>query len=461
MSDDERQLPPDDALPMAAQEFNPGRRRILTGAAAAGLALATRSGSAATHTARPGLPPPEACGIDHIVVVMMENRSFDHFLGWVPGAEGVQAGRTFLDNAGNPIDSYDLAPDYQGCAFADPAHGYSTGRTHANGDAMDGFLLTSPEGDTFPVGYYTEESLPFYSGCAAHWTICDHYFSGILASTWPNRIYMHAGQTDRANNEAVPCYLPTIWERLADKGVSANYYFHDLPMLGIWGPKLLQYARHINRFHEDAAAGTLPSVSYVDPAFFSEGAGTSRDDHPFADIRDGQVFLNEVYESLINSPQWSRTLMIINYDEWGGFADHVPPPYAPVSEREYYLTGNDGRLGIRVPCVLIGPRARRNHVAHEQIDPNSILNFLAWRFGFRPLGARTDSLNIAHLLDFESAPNTRAPRFPIPAAHYGRACDPRSIPTAERRREVLRRRADHDAELEQLRRMARAAGFDC
>lgn len=443
--------------PADEQPANADRRRVLAGAAAAGLTMAWRPGLAAGALGR-RLPPPEQCGIDHVVVVMMENRSFDHFLGWVPGADGIQSGRSFRDATGAEHASYDLAPDFQGCALADPSHGYSTGRTQANGEAMDGFLLTQPVGDTFPIGYYTADSLPFYAGCADHWTICDHYFSGILASTWPNRIYMHAGQTDRANNEGGPCYLPTVWERLSDRGLSGHYYFHDLPMLGIWGPKLLQHARHINEFHDNAAAGTLPSVSYIDPAFFSEGQGTSRDDHPFADVRDGQVFLNHVYESLVNSPQWSRTLLIVNYDEWGGFADHVSPPYAPVSEVEYQRTGNDGRLGMRVPCVLIGPHARRGHVAHEQIDPNSILNFLAWRFGFAPLGVRTDSLNLAHLLDFSGPPRLQAPRFNIPPVYYGGVCDPRVVPL-ERRAIVQQRRDDHQAELERMREIARRAGY--
>src|SRR5262249_50563922 len=127
------------------------------------------------------LPSPDATDIDHVVVVMMENRSFDHYFGWLPGADGIQAGRTFTDVEGQAQVSHDLAPDSQNCSSADPSHSYGGGRKHYNDGAMDGFLKTAPAGDTFPVGYYTKDSLPFYGPVSDHFTICDHYFSGILS----------------------------------------------------------------------------------------------------------------------------------------------------------------------------------------------------------------------------------------------------------------------------------------
>lgn len=448
---------PDSSGERSAARFDPQRRRILAGSAAGGLALVSHRLGARAAPATGELPPPHSSGIDHIVVVMMENRSFDHFLGWVPGADGVQGGLSFTDAEGAVATTHPLAPDYQGCAYADPAHGYKSGRTQANGDAMDGFLLTQPTGDHFPIGYYGSADLPFYAGCAANWTICDRYFSGILASTWPNRIYMHAGQTDRISNDAAPCKLPTIWDRLADAGIAGRYYFTDLPFTAIWGPKLLQYSERVTGFYEAAAAGTLPAVSFVDPRFGGEGDGSSADDHPLADIRAGQAFLNQIYEALIRSPQWSRTLMIINYDEWGGFFDHVPPPYAAVSESDL-AAGNDGRLGIRVPCVLIGPRARRGAVSQLQLDPNSILNFICWRFGLPPLGVRADSTNLAFALDFDGPRRLHAPLFAVPPAPVSRSCQLSDAPAA-RRAAVAGRRDEHERELATLLKMARAAGF--
>lgn len=434
------------------------RRRLIQGVAGGAAGLMLGGHGVLARAGRPGeLPPPALSGIDHVVVVMMENRSFDHFLGWVPGADGVQAGLAYADANGTALETRDFAPDYQGCPWADPAHGYSSGRTQCNGEAMDGFLLTQPVGDPFPVGYYTAESLPFYAGCAAHWTICDQYHSGILASTWPNRIYMHSGQTDRISNEERPCHLPTVWDHLADAGLSGRYYFTDLPFLAIWGAGQLRYCERIPAFFEAAAAGSLPSVSYVDPRFLGEGNGSAADDHPFADIRAGQAFLNEIYEALIRSPQWERTLLVINYDEWGGFFDHVSPPYAPVSQADIDA-GNDGRLGIRVPCVLIGPRVHRGTVCKLPLDPNSILNFISWRFGLPTLGVRGESTNLAYALNFGAPPQRRAPSFFVPPAPVGRACDISEAPAANRA-EVQRRRDASEAELAMLRRMAERYGY--
>ncbi|MGH8444339.1 MAG: alkaline phosphatase family protein, partial [Solimonas sp.] len=144
---------------------NHGRRRFLAGVAgaAAGATLLNACGTSDDGSGSQGgyeeatLPvDPADSGIDHIVVVMMENRSFDHFLGWVPGADGKQAGLGFKDRDGATQKTYKLAPDFQGCGLGDPDHSYDGGRTHYNGGKLDGWLLTDPTqvGDVFPIGYY-------------------------------------------------------------------------------------------------------------------------------------------------------------------------------------------------------------------------------------------------------------------------------------------------------------------
>ena len=411
------------------------RREFIVGAtAAAGTYMLpgcnTGTSTTPTITARgAALPNPADCGIDHIVVVMMENRSFDHYLGWVPGANGVQAGVSLKDSAGTTYSSYDLAPNFQNCNLADPDHSYAGGRIEINNGAMDGFLLPQPAGDTFPIGYYTAESLPFFKGCADHWTICDHYFSGILAATTPNRFYMHAGQTDRASNTVAISTLPTVWDRMITAGRSVAYYYTDVPYTSFWGSKYNSFSRKYDMagFAADIASGTLADLTYVDNVgnTINEGAAISMDDHPYGDVRNGQAFLNSVYNALRQSPKWDKTLLIINYDEWGGFYDHVPPPIAPVTPEEVAATGNDGRLGCRVPCVLIGPHARRGVVEHTRFDPNSILNMIAWRFGFEPLGARgTYSGNIATALDFNNPPDVSTPSFDVAPGPFGGLCIP-------------------------------------
>ena len=431
-------MAPKDPRKPPHEPFNPGRRRFIAGMAATGaLALTGCSSNGGDDSAGttagdlPPLPDPKDSGIDHIVVVMMENRSFDHYLGWVPGANGRQAGLQFPDKSGQMQSTFRLSqhPDYgfQGCNHADPDHSYKGGRVELNGGAMDGWLKTDGTngGDLFPIGYYTQDDLPFTKAAVENWTICDRYFCSILSQTFPNRFYMHAGQTDRNDNALRLSSLPTIWDRLNAKGRTSRFYYSDLPFIGLFGANHVPISGQIAEFLVDAATGMLPDVAYIDPNFGGSigesPTGVSQDDHPQADVRNGQVFLNTIYDALRNSPQWDKTLLIINYDEWGGFYDHVVPPFAPVTPEEFTAIGNDGRLGFRVPCYLMGPRARKAHVSSVQFDHNSILNFICWRIGLDTLGARGDtSLNIAHALDFSSAPRTDTPAFSdVPAGVDG------------------------------------------
>src|SRR5438552_15879811 len=136
------------------------------------------------------LPDPAASGIEHVIVFMMENRSFDHFLGWLPGADGMQAGLSYLDRAGVPHSTHRLAPDYQGCGHPDPDHSYEGGRIEYDNGAADGWLRAGAN-DDYAIGYYTRKDLTFLGRAAPDWTACDRYFAAILAETFPNRIYQH------------------------------------------------------------------------------------------------------------------------------------------------------------------------------------------------------------------------------------------------------------------------------
>lgn len=446
------------------------RRSVIKGAAAlAGVSAAPLSDAWSAST----LPAPASSGIDHIVVLMMENRSFDHILGWLPGANGVQAGRGFVDTAGNTVASHPLTL-FQNCSSSDPDHSWQGGRTQLAGGAMNGFLLTQPVGDSFPVGYYGASQVPFFAMAARYWTICDSYHCSILGPTWPNRFYMHSGQTDRLttggptpDTNSLLSILPTIWDAAAAAGVSARYYYGDEAFTALWGAKYAGISFLFSQFLTDAAAGNLPSISYVDPRFVGEAQGTSNDDHPLADIRNGQVLMNTVYQALTSSPNWAKTLLIINYDEWGGFADHVVPEMAPVSAHEANTVGNldatvDGTpmayLGFRVPCVLIGPRARRGSIAGGQYDANAILNFICWRFGLPGIGVRSaTSGNIATALNFSGAPDTAIP----PQANlvnqvYGQAC---SLNPEARLDDIERNFGEHFAQLAMLRKLMDEHGF--
>jgi phospholipase C len=205
--------------------------------------------------------------------------------------------------------------------------------------------------------------------------------------------------------------MPTIWDRLAAAGLQGRYYFSDVPFTALWGTKYLPISRPFPEFLAACAAGTLPQVSFVDPRFTDESSGSSADDHPHADIRAGQSFLDQVYTAVTGGPAWSRTLFVVNYDEWGGFFDHVAPGTAPDAHPDQGL----GLRGFRVPAMVISPRARRGHVAHGVYDHTSVLKAIEWRWNLPPLTPRDAAANnIAEVLDFAAAPDTTAPRFVVP-----------------------------------------------
>ena len=396
------------------------RRQVLSGAgaAAAATALGALTGPTAARASTRGLPSPDRSGIDHVVVVMMENRSFDHFLGWVPGARGTQEGLTYTDRYGIPHRTHHLTDD-QGCGHPDPDHSYEGGRVQYNDGRCDGWLR-SGDNDEFAIGYYTDTDQAFFGRAARDWTVCDAYFSAVLAETYPNRFYQHAAQTDRTHNSTTIATMPTIWDRLADAGVPARYYFNDVPFLALWGTKYAGISSPFARFQAEAAAGTLPAVSFVDPRFTDESTGTSADDHPHSDIRAGQHFLDTVYDAVVSGPGWERTVLVINYDEWGGFYDHVAPTSAPDPRPDCTLRG------FRVPCLVISPKARRGHVAHDTYDHTSVLKMIEWRWGLPALTPRDAAArNLAEVLDF-STTDTSAPRYDVPPV-VGQPCAATSL----------------------------------
>ena len=414
------------------------RRKFLTLAAGAGGAVGL--GGITPVFARPPLPSPDRSGINHIVVVMMENRSFDHFLGWLPHANGRQSGLTYYDSNGVPHKTYALATDtttgdYQGCGFEDPEHSFAGGRVEYNNGACDGWrkIGANPE-DNYSIGYYTQHALDFFGRAAPDWTVCDNYFSGIMAETFPNRFHMHAAATDRLHNfyhpsntgsdVPAPSQLPTIWDRLAAAGRTGRYYYGDTPFLALWGAKYLNISFPMQQFYLDAAAGLLPDVAFIDPRFQDESSGTSNDDHPHADIRAGEDFLNQIYRALTSSPNWSSVVLVVNYDEWGGFFDHVAPPVAPVPAATRVagiaegINVNDpkfGLLGFRTPNLIVSPFARRGYVAHDTFDHTSVLRMIEWRFGLAALTVRDrNANNLATVLDFNHR-NLAANSYSVPA----------------------------------------------
>lgn len=431
----------------------PTRRRFLQGAAAgAGGALLFR-GKPSEASLLDILPRPHTTGIEHIVVVMMENRSFDHLLGWLPGADGRQAGLSYPDRDGVPRSTFALAPTigFQGCEYLDPDHSWEGGRTQYNNGQMDGWLRA--HSDLFSIGYYERRDRPFFNELAANYTTLDRYFCSILAETYPNRFFLHAAQTPALHNPPIqdavisPFTLPTIWDRLADARVSGRYYFSDVPFLGFWGTKYLSISRPYVEFLLAAQTGTLPAVSFVDPRFEDEGSGSSGDDHPHADIRVGDVFLSQTFRAVATGPKWANTVFIITYDEWGGFFDHVAPPTAVAANTvDPPDASGNVLLGMRVPVVVASPWSRSQNgnprIASNVFDHTSILKLIEWRFNLRNLTPRdapgSAVGNLVEVLDFNH-PNPHVPALPAPILPLLNACLLSGVPQRETQWSALRK----------------------
>jgi phospholipase C len=414
------------------------RRNFLQGAAvtsgAALLGSAVNLGGQSTlgegQTATEiSLPAPQDSGIEHVVVVMMENRSFDHILGWLPGADGEQAGLQYLDSFGLAHSTYELAPDFTGCPHSDPDHSYDGGRTEYDGGRMDGFLRAGSN-DVYSIGYYGEEDLPFHSALARSYTTLDHWFCSILSSTFPNRLFLHSANTDRLSNTLDLTSLPTIWDRLAASGISRTYYFSNVPVLAFWGTKYLGISAPYEQFLADASRGTLPSVAFVDPKFTLLDLDTANDNHPHTDVRRGDAFLAQTFQALATGPDWASTVFIVTYDEWGGFFEHVPPPRAvrPAGDPDTDLVNGEVLLGFRVPAVIASPFSlgdpAQPTIQQSVFDHTSVLKLIEWRWGLQPLTARDASPDIGNLalaLNFAN-PNVTVPELPSPSAPSPQPC---------------------------------------
>ena len=375
----------------------------------------------------PTLPNPENSGIEHIVVVTMENRGFDHFLGWLPNADGQQAGLTYLDTAGVAHSTHSLSGDYTGCPHPGPDHSYNGARVEYDNGLMDGFLRAGSN-DVYSIGYYGEQDIPFYGELARNYTTCDRYFASILGPTFPNRLFLHSAQTDRLGDTVNFTSLPTIWDRLAGAGVSAKYFYSNVPFLALWGAKYLGISHLYEEFLLGASTGTLPAVSFVDPRYTVLDDGTGNDDHPHADIREGDLFLYKTLQAVANGPKWANTVFIVNFDEWGGFFEHVAPPRATAANNvDPDLVEGKALLGLRVPTVVASPFSRGNaadpRVSALVFDHTSVLKLIEWRWRLAPLTPRdasNDVLNLAYALNFSqpdaTVPSLLKPQAPLLAA---------------------------------------------
>ncbi len=320
--------------------------------------------------------------IEHLVVLMMENRSFDHYLGAL-----TLSGRADIEGLPPPPDPLPTNPDADGtptpawcmddagAAPVDPPHGFDAAHAAWNNGDNDGFVrqfqLAAPTADPrLPMGYYTARTLPVYYTLADRFTVCDHWFGSLLSSTWPNRKYLLSGRRDGDNDTqtlpAPPGYrtrpiLDAVEDARDERGDRLTWrcYFSDLPFLALWygfAFDHLSHFTHVANFLTDCQEDRLPTVSIVDPPF------TLADDHPTHDPRLGQKFVGLVVDALSHSESWSKTALLILYDENGGFHDHVaPPPGVGPADA-------DTPVGFRVPAIIVSAYAKRRFACKVPFD---------------------------------------------------------------------------------------------
>jgi phospholipase C len=354
---------------------------------------------------------PADCPVEHIGVLMMENRSYDTYFGWLENGRGFLNLGLDLTYAKPDDPSFTAspghwAPEYRRCGHPDPGHNWNAGR----GQLREGFL--AGRNDEYALAYYLAEDIPTYARIARQFTVFDRYFCSALAGTYPNRHYQHSGETGGIKNNQFPWEAgsplgfswPTIWDRLDAAGLTSAYYFVDLPFIAMYGTRHLDKIRPISQFFVDAATGRLPNVYFVEPGFLGDHR---TDDHPGgADINAGQAYVNNIVHAVTTGPQWARNTLFVNYDEWGGFFDHVIPPRVPDQRASDNLDDDWSQLGFRLPAMAVSPYSRKGYVHHDgPYEHTSILKFISWRWDLEPLSVRhAHAKNIGEAFDWASDP---------------------------------------------------------
>lgn len=332
--------------------------------------------------------------IEHVVVLMLENRSFDSMLG------ALYAGRADFDglkgnetnpwsrngNAAVPVPIWNAwtkpTPGPMPLCIPDPDPGelwtdinmQLFGAAVAPGDqvpTMQGFVSSyvaqAAPGKTYLADaimhYYASSDVPVLSALASAYAVCDQWHASAPCQTWPNRFFVHTGTAGGYQNNSPPQFpyaMPTVFTRFNELGFKNGWkvYFHDIPQ----ALTLADLWLHPDHFHpyedvfkEDAMAGDLPAYAFIEPRYFPD-LTLPNDQHPPHNVLLGEQLIADVYNTLRNAPTWEKTLLVITYDEHGGCYDHVPPPLA-IAPDGAPPTGPFAfdRYGVRVPAVIVSP----------------------------------------------------------------------------------------------------------
>lgn len=377
--------------------------------------------------------------VNHIVVFMQENRSADTYLGQL-NAQGQPAYEAEPTSGNpNPLASGTITPFHKTslCETSDLNHSWNGEHQAYDNGAMDGFTaandINSPNADpTDPtgsrtMGYYDQSDLPFYYSLYNTFSTNDRYFQSVLSQTYPNRFYLLTGTSfGHIRNDNPPAGgwpQTTIFDRLGAAGISWKIYYQQIPFGSLFSyvQQHMDHVAPISQYYADAAAGTLPAVSFIDPIFVG-APNTETDEHPSSNVQVGQSFAYSVVNALESSPNWSDSALFLTYDENGGFYDHVAPPAAvPPDNTAPMLQPGDtsaafDHYGFRVPVVVVSPYSKAHYVSHVVDDHTSILKFIETRYGLSPLTARDAAADpMLDMFDFTTAAFATPPTFAAPS----------------------------------------------
>ncbi|HVY14565.1 MAG TPA: alkaline phosphatase family protein [Rhodopila sp.] len=345
--------------------------------------------------------------IERIVVLMMENHSFDRVLGWMkqiyPGIEGV--------DPKNPLQNPDFPPGAQHVIQAptqaraiphDPGHDLDdvlAQLANANQGFVADYARKYPKAPLSErqevMGWYERGFLPAIHYLAESFVVCDHWFSSMPGPTWPNRFFVHSGTSlghvdmpEGLFNPAVHVYdQETLYDELDKAKVDWRIYHGDFSQSLLLTHQLtkLDHYSKFTAFADDVANNRLPPYVFIEPAFFGS---EENDQHPPQDVMRGDALIASVFNALhANKAVFEKTLLVILYDEHGGFFDHVSPP-ATVAPDAHTGTYAFDRLGVRVPAILVSPWLDPGFIT-PVFDHTSLLKMACQTWGVAPLGSRT------------------------------------------------------------------------
>jgi phospholipase C len=382
--------------------------------------------------------------IDTIVVVMMENRSFDHFFEDLP-----QQGWTDVDvaptGASNPGVDGAPVPFTHGTGtqlcFADTNHSWDGSHREIDHGKMDGFAVANDGTHEDPMlgppgflsgaramTYYAKDDLPFLYWAASNFAIGDRYFASVPGPTFPNREYLYAGtsfgETTTSLSSLPPSVTSTVLDLLDAKGIAWQAYTDGLPTLDLFASdeNSASYTARVADFAQfatDAAAGKLAPVVFLDPNLLTDGYDGD-DQHPPAVMQVGEAWLLGIMKNVLKSPQWPHLALFLLWDEHGGLYDHVAPPpacapdsIAPILTADGGTYGGFDQYGVRVPFVVLSPYAKPHYVSHEVFDHTSVLRFIEARYGLPALTKRdANALAPWDVFDFRSPPHLTPAALP-------------------------------------------------